>query len=79
MDGQGMRKAKQDHELKVIKDDEESTNEINEHMKEHPEHDFRIKDGSSLYGKAVYRDKIYRKKKKKRKKRFENYGAIAQF
>jgi hypothetical protein len=70
MNGKGMKKARDDYEIKNILKWSKETEKRNKHMKKHPEDDDSINDGLCEICRELYKDKIKLKVKKKRKKRY---------
>jgi hypothetical protein len=69
MNGRGMKKAKDDYEMKNILKWDRAMEERKKHMEKHPKDDDYINDGICETNKELYRDKIKKKVKKKRMKK----------
>jgi hypothetical protein len=68
--GKGMKKARDDYELKNILRWSQETEKRKKHMIKHPEDDDQVQDGMCEISKLLYKEKIQKKKKKRRKKRY---------
>jgi hypothetical protein len=61
MKGKGMKEAKFNYEIKEIEKCNRRIKKLEEHVKKHPHHDFRVQDGSCLSSKEVYKEEIRRR------------------
>jgi hypothetical protein len=70
LSGRGMKKARDDYELKNILRWSRETEKRNKHLSKHPEDDDQVRDGMCEVSKQMYKEKIQKQKKMRRKKRY---------
>jgi hypothetical protein len=70
MNGKGMKKVREDHEMKNILRWNRETKARNKHLKKHPEDNDQELDCMNEISKLSYKEKTQKKAKKKRKKRY---------
>jgi hypothetical protein len=76
MNGKGMKKARDDYEVKNILKWDQETRKRRKHLEKHPEDDDQSNDGLCEVCQEIYKEKVMKKAKRKKRKGIVNCGVI---